>query len=68
MAGQKKIVIVTSDEDLIRQLSLHKNPNTSIIDLDGTNQSASMTNNTDNITDQTISGQLSQLVSISYFL
>jgi hypothetical protein len=68
MPGQKKIMIVTSDEDLIHQLSSHKTPNRCIIDLDGTNQSVTMSNNNENITDLTFLAQLSQLVNISYFL
>ena len=59
-------MIVTSDEDLIRQLSLHKTPNTCIIDLDGNIESASIINN-NNIVDQTFSTQLPQLVSTFYF-
>ncbi len=67
MTSQKKIVVITSNEDLIRQLSLHKTPNTHIIDLNETNQNASMANGNDNIIDLTFLAKLSQPVSIFYF-
>ncbi|CAF0907329.1 unnamed protein product [Adineta ricciae] len=38
MNGQTKMIIITSDEDLIRQLALHKRPDTRIVDLDRPNQ------------------------------
>ncbi|UJR12258.1 hypothetical protein I4U23_016435 [Adineta vaga] len=34
MATQTKMIIITSDEDLIRQVALHKKPNTRIVELD----------------------------------
>jgi hypothetical protein len=67
MASQKKIVIITSDEDLIQQLSLHKTLNTRIIDLDDNSHSASTTNDNTNVTDLTFLARLSQPVSASYF-
>jgi hypothetical protein len=67
MTSQKHIVLLTSDEDLIRQLFLHKTSNTRIIDLHGSNQSTSRTDNNDNMIDLTFLAKLSQPVSISYF-
>lgn len=34
MTNEKKLIFVTSDEDLVRQISLKKTKNTHIIDLD----------------------------------
>jgi len=38
MAAQTKMIIITADEDIIRQFSLNKNRNTHIIDLDDAKQ------------------------------
>jgi uncharacterized protein with PIN domain len=38
MAGQTKMIIITSDEDVIRRFSLNKTTNTQIIDLDNNTQ------------------------------
>ena len=37
MAGQTKMIIITSDEDVIRQFAFNKNKNTHIIDMDNNN-------------------------------
>ncbi|UJR08025.1 hypothetical protein I4U23_012303 [Adineta vaga] len=42
MAGQTKLIIVTSNEDLIRQITFNKSLNTHIIDLDNNQQSSSL--------------------------
>jgi hypothetical protein len=41
MAAQTKMIIITADEDIIRQFSLNKNKNTHIIDLDDAKQMTS---------------------------
>jgi hypothetical protein len=38
MAGQTKMIIITSDEDVIHRFSLNKTTNTQIIDLDNNTQ------------------------------
>jgi hypothetical protein len=42
MAGLTKMIIITSDEDIIRQFSMNKSGNTHIIDLDGDKQQTSI--------------------------
>ncbi|CAF4096403.1 unnamed protein product, partial [Rotaria sp. Silwood1] len=37
MANPAKIIIITSDEDIIRQFAFNKNKNTYIIDMDNNN-------------------------------
>jgi hypothetical protein len=44
MATETKMIIITSDEDLIQKLSIKKNPNTHIIDLDDQKQMTGMVN------------------------
>jgi hypothetical protein len=58
MAGQTKMIIITSDEDVIRRFSLNKN--TQIIDLDN---DTLMTSTTKDI-DLNFLAQLSELVRI----
>ena len=38
MAGQTKMIIITSDEDIIRQFAFNTNKNTLIIDMDNKNR------------------------------
>ncbi|CAF1478736.1 unnamed protein product [Adineta steineri] len=61
MAGQTKMIIITSDEDLIRRLSSNKTDNTRIVDLDNNKQLTSMNNNDNNIMDLAILTELSEL-------
>lgn len=65
MADQKKIMIVTSDENLIHQLSSHQILHTYIIDFDKNNQCISMINDNGNITDLTVVTHNSQVINIS---
>ncbi len=60
MAGQTKMIIITSDEDVIRRFSLNKNKNTQIIDLDNDIQITSTAKNID----LNFLAQLSELVRI----
>ena len=48
MAGQTKMIIITSNEDIIRQFSFNKALNTHIVDLDNDQQKTS-TETDDNI-------------------
>ena len=48
MAGQTKLIIITSDEKIIRQFSLNSTNNAQIIDLDSVKQTTS-NQNTDDI-------------------
>jgi hypothetical protein len=65
MAAQTKMIIITSDEDIIRQFSFNKTNNTHIIDLDNGNQVNSTENNNNNITNLNLLAQLSGIVCIS---
>ena len=54
MAGQTKMIIITSDEDIIRQFAFNKNKNTHIIDMDDDNNNRQITlieKNNNNTTD-----------------
>jgi hypothetical protein len=66
MAGQSqtKMIIITSDEDIIRQFALNKTKNTRIIDLDNNKQMTSITQNNNNIIDLDFLAELSQQVRI----
>jgi hypothetical protein len=64
MASQTKMIIITSDEDIIRQFAFNKNKNTHIIDLDNNKQMASTAQNNNNIIDLDFLAELSQLVRI----
>jgi len=66
MAGQTKMLIITSDEDIIRQFSLNKTKNTHIIDLRNDNQGTSIKKVNKNINDLAFFAGLSQLVCILY--
>jgi hypothetical protein len=50
MAGQTKMIIITSDEDIIRQFSSNKNKNTHIIHLDNDKQEISTQTDGNNMT------------------
>jgi len=60
MAGQTRMIIITSDEDVIRRFSLNKNKNTQIIDLDNDTQITSTAKDIDS----NFLAQLSELVRI----
>ncbi len=62
MAGQTKMIFITSDEDFIRKISSNKLTNTRIIDLDDHEQ-VSLTVNNNNIIDLALAAS-SQLVCI----
>ncbi len=64
MTGQTKMIIITSDEDIIRQFSLNKTTNTHIIDLDNNKQVTSTAKDNNNIINLDILSQLSELVRI----
>ncbi len=66
MAGQTKMIIITSNEDIIRQFSLNKSKNTQIIDLDNNKQVTSIENDQDNHINMNLLAELSQLVCISF--
>jgi hypothetical protein len=59
MAGQTKMIIITSNEDIIRQFSFNKTKNTHIIDLDDQKQITS------NQTDDNIIMNLAFLAELS---
>ncbi|CAF0800581.1 unnamed protein product [Adineta steineri] len=61
MAGETKMIIITSNEDVIRQFSLNKPKNTQIVDLDNNKQLTSINNNDNNIMDLAILTELSEL-------
>jgi len=64
MAGQTRIIIIASNEDLIHQFFLNKATNTRIIDIDDDNQMTSTINDNNNITDLAVFAGLSELVCI----
>jgi hypothetical protein len=66
MAGQTKMIIITSNEDIIRQFSLNNSKNTQIIDLDNNKQVTSIENDEDNHINMNLLAELSQLVCISF--
>lgn len=47
MSGQTKLIIITSDEDIIRQFSLNATNNAQVIDLDSVKQTTSNQNHDD---------------------
>jgi hypothetical protein len=67
MAGKTKMIIITSNEDLIRQFALNKSINTHIIDLDDNKQIPSITTNDSNSIDLGLLAHLSELVRIEYY-
>jgi hypothetical protein len=64
MTGQTKMIIITSNEDLIRKLSLNKTINTQIIELDHDKQVTAMAEDDNNIINLPFPAELSQLVPI----
>ncbi len=64
MASQTKMIIITSDEDIIRQFSFNKTKNTQIIDLDKNNQVDSIEKDNKNKINLNFLAELSEVVSI----
>jgi hypothetical protein len=58
------MIVITSDEDVIRKLSLNKKINTQIIELDDDNEMALMAKNDHNIINLAFLAELSELVRI----
>jgi hypothetical protein len=66
MTGQTKMIIITSDEDIIRKFSLNKTKNTQIIDLDNDKQTTSNETNVNNMIHIALLAELSQPVCILF--
>ena len=67
MAAHTKMIIITSNEDLIRQFTSNKNTNTHIIDLDNNNKPIpALTNDNNNTINLDLLAHLSELVRIKY--
>jgi hypothetical protein len=64
MATQTKMIIITSNEDIIRRFVLNKTKNTHIIDLDSGNEVNSIEKDDNNMINLDFLAQLSQLVRI----
>jgi hypothetical protein len=64
MASQTKMIIITSDEDIIRQFSINKTKNTQIIDLDNNSQLISTEKDNNDVTALNLLAQLSGMVCI----
>jgi hypothetical protein len=64
MARQAKMIILTADEDIIRQFSFDKNKNTRIIDLDDLKKIASNEKDNKNIINLAFLAELSKSVCI----
>jgi hypothetical protein len=64
MARQTKIIIITSNEDIIRKLSLNKTTNTQIIELDHDKQVIAMADDDNNIINLPFLADLSELVRV----
>ncbi len=64
MTAQTKMIIITSDEDIIRQFSFKKPQNTRIIDLDNNKQHASTETDGNEMIDMALLAELSKLVRI----
>ncbi len=64
MAGQTKMIIITSNEDLIRQFCANKTTNTQIIELDHDKQATAMAEDDNNITKLAFLARSSELVRI----
>jgi hypothetical protein len=65
MAGETKMILITSNENLIRQFFLNKAANTRIIDIDSDNRMTSTINDND-MTDLALFAGLSELVCFLY--
>jgi hypothetical protein len=67
MNNQAKMIIITSNEDLIEQISLNQSENTRIIDLNQNKINSSMIIKDNNHSiDLNLLAQLSELVCISF--
>ena len=66
MAGPTKMIIITSDEDIIRQFSSNKTRNTRIIDLNDDEPTTSNGISAKNMMDLVELAQLSQPVCILF--
>lgn len=65
MPGQTKMIIITTDEDIIRQFSLNKSTTTQVIDLDNHAEQIPLRNNTnDDIISLPFLAELSRLVRL----
>ncbi len=64
MAEQTKMIIITSNDDVIRQLSSNKSIKTHIIDLGNTNQTTISEHNNNIIINSAFLAELSELVRI----
>lgn len=62
MATQTKMIIITSDEDLIRQFSSTKSKNTRIIDLEDDQLDQSIDTNNRTLVNMALLAELSKLV------
>jgi hypothetical protein len=58
------MIIITSNEDVIRQFSLNNTTNTHVIDLDNDKQATSIAKDNNNIINMALLAELSQLVCI----
>jgi hypothetical protein len=66
MAARAKMIIITSNEDIVRQYSLNKTKNRQIIDSNKNKQITSIENDKNNIMDFDLLAELSQLVRIEF--
>jgi hypothetical protein len=66
MAARTKMIIITSNEDIIRQFSLNRIKNTQIIDLDNDKEVTPIENDKNNIINLNFLAELSQLVCIEF--
>jgi len=64
MAGQTKMIIITSNEDLIQQLLTNNTTNRKIIDFDHDKQIAAMASHDNNAINLSFLAELSELVRI----
>jgi hypothetical protein len=64
MTGQTKMIIITSNEDIIRQFSFNKTTNTHIIDLDNNKQMVPIEKDSNNSVNLAFFAGLSELVCI----
>ncbi len=64
MAARTKMIIITSNEDIVRQYSLNKTKNRQIIDSNKNKQITSIGDDENNIMDFDLLAELSQLVRI----
>jgi hypothetical protein len=67
MSRQTKMMVVTSDEDLIRRLFLNKSANTRIIDLDDNRSGTSAIKDNSHVIDLAFLAQLAEPVRTFYF-